>query len=487
MTQLTEDIGAQRTLRPRPPAAPAAVLTPSERAELGKAARVRVPRNSHAMADFPADRPDPVSLLEQQAVSRIPELVPTRYGRMLISPFSYFRGAALAMASDLARTPVSGLTVQACGDAHLSNFGLYGSPERRLTFDINDFDETAPAPWEWDVKRLAASLEVAARENGFNRKQRAAVVLAAATRYRETMRSFAEARNLEVWYAHADVAGLRAHAESQLTSRQRKAWDAGEAKARAADCFRDLRKLTRRVNGRPRIVSDPPLIVPIEELVGAEPDPAGLEPQLRALMARYLQTLQHDLRHLLEQYRFADMARKAVGVGSVGTRCWVVLMLGRDEADPLFLQVKEAQRSVLAPFAGASRFANEGQRVVVGQRLMQASSDIFLGWNRVDSGLDGKPHDFYVRQLRDWKFSFNIGTMIPEGMRLYGELCGWTLARAHARSGDRIAIAAYLGSSAEFDQAIAQFAVGYADQNERDHRALTEAVALGRITARSDL
>src|SRR5215469_6645702 len=480
MTQLTEDIGARRAL-PSRPGAPAAVLAPSERAELGKAARVRVPRNSHAAADFPADRPDPVSLLEQQAVTRVPELVPTRYGRMLISPFSYFRGAALPMASDLARTPVSGLTVQACGDAHLSNFGIFGSPERRLTFDINDFDETVPAPWEWDVKRLAASLEVAARENGFNRKQRAAVVLAATTRYRETMRSFAEARNLEVWYAHADVAELRAHAESQLTSRQRKAWDAGEANARAADCFRDLRKLTRTVNGRPRIISDPPLIVPIEELVGGQPDPAGLEPQLRALMARYLRTLQPDRRHLLEQYRFTDMARKVVGVGSVGTRCWVVLMLGRDGADPLFLQVKEAQRSVLAPFAGASKFANEGQRVV------QAPSDIFLGWNRVDSGLDGKPHDFYVRQLRDWKLSFNIGTMIPEGMRLYGELCGWTLARAHARSGDRIAIAAYLGSSAEFDQAIAQFAVGYADQNERDHRALGEAAASGRITARSDL
>jgi uncharacterized protein (DUF2252 family) len=487
MTQLTEDIGVRRAQGSRPPAAPAAVLTPSERAELGKAARVRVPRNSHAAADFPADRPDPVSLLEQQAVTRVPELVPTRYGRMLISPFSYFRGAALPMASDLARTPTSGLTVQACGDAHLSNFGVFGSPERRLVFDINDFDETVPAPWEWDVKRLAASLEVAARENGFNRKQRAAVVLAAASRYREAMRSFAESRNLEVWYAHVDVARLRAQFESHLTARQRKAWDKGEAKARAADSLRDLRKLTRTVNGRPRIISDPPLIVPIEELVSAQPDPAGLETQLRALMARYLRTLQPDRRHLLEQYRFTDMARKCVGVGSVGTRCWIVLMLGRDDSDPLFLQVKEAQRSALAPFAGASKFANEGQRVVVGQRLMQTASDVFLGWNRVDSGLDGKPHDFYVRQLRDWKFSLNTGTMIPEGMRLYGELCGWTLAHAHARSGDRIAIAAYLGSSAEFDQAIAQFAVSYADQNERDHRALAEAAASGRIIARSDL
>ena len=487
MTQLTEDIGVRRAQGSRPPAAPMAMLTPGERAELGKAARVRVPRDSHAMADFPADRPDPVSLLEQQAVSRVPELVPTRYGRMLISPFSYFRGAALPMASDLAKTPASGLTVQACGDAHLSNFGLFGSPERRLVFDINDFDETVPAPWEWDVKRLAASLEVAARDNGFTRKQRATIVLAAAARYREAMRSFAESRNLEVWYAHVDVAELRAQFESQLTRRQRKAWDAGEAKARAADSFRDLRKLTRTVDGRPRIISDPPLIVPIEELVAAEPDPAGLEPQLRALMARYLRTLQHDRRHLLEQYRFADMARKAVGVGSVGTRCWIVLMVGRDDADPLFMQMKEAQRSVLAPFAGASKFANEGQRVVVGQRLIQTASDIFLGWNRVDSGLDGKPHDFYVRQLRDWKFSLKVGTMIPEGMRLYGELCGWTLARAHARSGDRIAIAAYLGNSAEFDQAIAQFAVSYADQNERDHRSLAEAAASGRITARSDL
>jgi len=241
------------------------------------------------------------------------------------------------------------------------------------------------------------------------------------------------------------------------------------------------------VDGRPRIISDPPLIVSIEELAAAEPDPAGLEPQLRALMARYLRTLQHDRRHLLEQYRFADMARKAVGVGSVGTRCWIVLMVGRDDSDPLFMQMKEAQRSVLAPFAGASKFANEGQRVVVGQRLIQTASDIFLGWNRVDSGLDGKPHDFYVRQLRDWKFSLNVETMIPVGMRLYGELCGWTLARAHARSGDRIAIAAYLGNSTEFDQAIAQFAVSYADQNERDHRALAEAAASGRITARSDL
>jgi uncharacterized protein (DUF2252 family) len=284
-----------------------------------------------------------------------------------------------------------------------------------------------------------------------------------------------------------DVARLRAQFESHLTARQRKAWDKGEAKARAADSFRDLRKLTRTVNGRPRIISDPPLIVPIEELVDVQPDPAGLETQLRALMARYLRTLQPDRRHLLEQYRFTDMARKCVGVGSVGTRCWIVLMLGRDDSDPLFLQVKEAQRSALAPFAGASKFANEGQRVVVGQRLMQTASDIFLGWNRVDSGLDGKPHDFYVRQLRDWKFSLKTGTMIPEGMRLYGELCGWTLARAHARSGDRIAIAAYLGSSAEFDQAIAQFAVSYADQNERDHRALAEAAASGRITARSDL
>ena len=486
MTQTTGNAATRRARQPKT-ASEQPELSAAERAELGKAARARVPRESHALADFPADRPDPVSQLEQQGTSRVPELVPVRYGRMLLSPFSYFRGAALPMASDLARTPVTGLTVQACGDAHLSNFGIFGSPERRLMFDVNDFDETLPGPWEWDVKRLAASLEVAARENGFSRKDRQAVVLAAAGRYRETMRQFAGAGNLDVWYAHADVEQVRTQLAAQLTTRQRKAWDKGEAKARAADSTRDLRKLTRMVDGRLRIVSDPPLIVPFGELMAEQGDPTGIESQLIPLIAKYMRTLQTDRRHLIEQYRFTEMARKVVGVGSVGTRCWIILMLGRDDNDPLFLQVKEAQRSVLAPFAGTSKFANEGQRVVAGQRLMQATSDIFLGWVRVDAGLDGKQRDFYIRQLRDWKFSFNIGAMIPDGMRLYAELCGWTLARAHARSGDRIAIASYLGGSAVFDQAIAQFAASYADQNERDHRALADAAATGRITAESDL
>ena len=461
-------------------------LTAAQRAEQGKAARVPVPRDRHATFD-PVGRIDPVSLLERQAASRVPDLVPVRYGRMLVSPFTYFRGAALPMASDLARTPVSGLTVQACGDAHLSNFGIFGSPERRLVFDVNDFDETLPGPWEWDVKRLAASMEVAARENGFTRKQRRAVVLATVGRYREAMRSFAAVSNLEVFYASMDVSQARTQLKSQLTPRQRKALDKGEAKARTRDSMRDLKRLTRMVAGRPRIIADPPLIVPLEDMLPAEADPAGFETGLGALVTKYLHTLEPDRRFLLEQYEVADLARKVVGVGSVGTRCWIVLLLGRDHADPLFLQVKEAQQSVLSEFAGASRFGSEGQRVVAGQRLMQAAGDAFLGWNRVQTGLDGTPRHFYVRQLRDWKLSIDIGALAPEAMRAYGELCGWTLARAHARSGDRIAIAAYLGRSDVFDQAITEFASAYADQNERDHRALAEAAASGRITALRDV
>src|SRR6516162_3689555 len=474
-----------RTRRSAP--APAAQPATAERAALGKAARSTAPRDSQGMFDPPADRPDPVDLLEQQAASRVPELVPVRYGRMLVSPFTFFRGAALGMAHDLARTPTTGLAVQACGDAHLSNFGLFASPERRLVFDINDFDETLPGPWEWDVKRLAASLEIAGRDNAYARAERREIVTSGVARYRAAMREFAGMTNLDVWYAHAELDELQAQYQSMMNARQRKRLAEGAAKAMTHDSLQAFSKLTHLVDGKPRIVADPPLIVPMSDLLPEQADSAGVEQQLGDLLAKYRRTLATDRRYLLEQFEFVDIARKVVGVGSVGTRCWIVLMLGRDQADPLFLQVKEAQQSVLAPFAGASRFANEGQRVVVGQRLMQASSDIFLGWNRVDSGLDGKPHDFYVRQLRDWKFSLKVGTMIPEGMRLYGELCGWTLARAHARSGDRIAIAAYLGTSAEFDQAIAQFAVSYADQNERDHRALTEAAAVGRITARSDL
>jgi uncharacterized protein (DUF2252 family) len=437
--------------------------------------------------DPPPDRPDPIGLLEEQGKSRVPELVPVRYGRMMVSPFTYFRGAALPMASDLATTPVSGLAVQACGDAHLSNFGIFGSPERRLMFDVNDFDETLPGPWEWDVKRLAASLEVAARGNEFAAKQRREIVTAAVARYRQAMRSFAGMTNLEVWYAHVDMDQMRAQFDAQLQARQRKEVDKGLAKARTRDSMEEVAKLTRIVDGQPRIIADPPLLVPIDDLIPEQTDRTAVEEQFGSLIAKYRRTLETDRRFLLEQFRFADLARKVVGVGSVGTRCWIVLMLGRDDADPLFLQVKEAEASVLSRFIGASKYTNQGQRVVAGQRLMQASSDIFLGWQRIEAGLDGQQRDFYVRQLRDWKYSVDIETMVPRGMRMYGELCGWTLARAHARSGDRIAIAAYLGGSDVFDRAITQFAAAYADQNERDHKSLADAVASGRITAEPDL
>ncbi len=486
MAQVTDTAVAQPVPRSKA-ATPVARLTPADRAGIGKAARSVAPLESHEVFDPAKDRPDPVSLLQQQAASRMPDLVPVRYGRMLVSPFTYFRGAALPMARDLAGTPASGITAQVCGDAHLSNFGIFGSPERRLMFDINDFDETMPAPWEWDVKRLAASLEVAARQNGFARKERRAIILACVGKYRAAMRDFAQMTNLDVWYARMAVDEARAQLEAQLTKRQRKVWDAGEAKARAQDSMRALRKLTRPADGRPRIIADPPLITPLADLLPADVDVAGTEAQIRALITKYTRTLETDRRHLLEQYEMIDLARKVVGVGSVGTRCWIVLMLGRDDSDPLFLQVKEAERSVLSPAAGTSKFANEGQRVVAGQRLMQASSDIFLGWIRNPAGIDGRSHDFYVRQLRDWKFSLNIDAMVPPGMQLYGELCGWTLARAHARSGDRIAIAAYLGRSDAFDQAITRFAAVYADQNERDHAALSRAAASGQITATSGL
>jgi uncharacterized protein (DUF2252 family) len=461
-------------------------LTPTERAARGAEARAVVPREAHAMFDPGSGRPDPIALLTEQAASRVPELVPVRWGRMMVSPFTYYRGAALPMASDLATTPVTGLAVQACGDAHLSNFGIFGSAEHRLVFDVNDFDETTPGPWEWDVKRLAASMEVAARSNGFTGKERRKIVTATVASYRQAMRTFAGMTNLDVWYAHADVDRLQAQFRSQLKARQRKVVDKGVAKARTRDSMEQLSKLTVMKDGQPRIISNPPLLVPIDELVPDRMERSAFESQINDILGKYRRTLETDRRHLLDEYEFTDLARKVVGVGSVGTRCWIALMLGRDHADPLFLQVKEAEESVLSRYVGASKFTNQGQRVVAGQRLMQASSDIFLGWQRTD-GLDEQQRDFYVRQLRDWKFSVDTETMVPRGMRLYGDLCGWTLARAHARSGDRIAIAAYLGGSDKFDQAITQFAGAYADQNERDHQAVIDAVASGRITAERGL
>jgi uncharacterized protein (DUF2252 family) len=462
-------------------------LSPAERSERGRSARVQVPRESHAMFERPPDRPDPLSLLSAQATTRLPDLVPVRWGRMAASPFAYYRGAALPMASDLATTPVTGLAVQACGDAHLSNFGIFGSPERALVFDVNDFDETLPGPWEWDVKRLAASMEIAARDNGFSGKDRRQIVTTAVAKYRQAMRDFAHMTNLDVWYARADVERLQSEFQSQLDKRQRKVLGKGLAKARTRDSMQEVAKLCDMTGGRPRIISDPPLIVPIDDYLPRQVDRKAFIAQITDLISKYGRTLETDRRHLLDEFEFADMARKVVGVGSVGTRCWIVLMFGRDEADPLFLQVKEAEESVLSHFVGASKYPNQGQRVVAGQRLMQASSDIFLGWQRNEAGLDGRQRDFYLRQLRDWKFSIDIQAMIPRGMQIYGQLCGWTLARAHARSGDRIAIAGYLGGSDVFDEAVTQFAATYADQNERDYQSLVNAIAAGRIEAQPDI
>jgi uncharacterized protein (DUF2252 family) len=461
-------------------------LTVQERAALGKAARAEVPRSSHARFEPAADRPDPVDLLEGQARTRVPELVPIRYGRMLVSPFTFYRGAAKIMAADLAGTPNSGLRVQCCGDAHLSNFGLFASPERRLVFDINDFDETLPGPWEWDVKRLATSMLIGARDNGFAPRQQEQVVLQTVQRYREAMREFAAMGTLDVWYAHLDTETVMAKYASQFQRRVVKRTEKTLAKARTRDSMSALAKLCERIDGRQQIVDQSPLIVPLRHLVAGRSEEEIFE-ELHELLRQYRDTLQPDRRVLLEQFRLADFARKVVGVGSVGTRAWIGLMFGRDDSEPLFLQMKEAEASVLEEYLGASEFSNHGQRVVNGQRLMQATSDIFLGWVHQPKGLDGKARDFYGRQLKDWKGSAEIEQMVPEGMGVYGELCGWTLARAHARSGDRIAIASYLGSGTTFDRAILEFSSAYADQNERDYKRLTDAAASGRIDARTGL
>lgn len=456
---------------------------PEERAARGRAARADAPRSSHAEYQPSAKRPDPVDTIEAQSAARVPELVPIRYGRMLESPFRFYRGAAAIMAGDLADTPRSGITAQLCGDAHLLNFRLLASPERQLVFDINDFDETLPGPWEWDVKRLAASLVVAGRENGYTKAERARVVRATVRSYRERMRGFAGMGNLAVWYTHAGMDTLQALAEQRLGARGRRRTRRAMAKARGRDSLQAFEKLTRVVDGQRRITPDPPLVIPLQDLL-PDMERDSLEALLRELVERYSRSLQSDRRHLLGQYRLVDMARKVVGVGSVGTRCWIMLLLGRDDEDPLLLQAKEADRSVLAPYAEPSAYDNQGERVVSGQRLMQAASDSFLGWERV-TGIDGRRRDFYIRQLWDWKGIAEPQTMLPEGMTAFGELCGATLARAHARSGDRIAIAAYLGGGDAFDRALTVFAERYADQNERDHQALADAVRTGRVSARS--
>jgi uncharacterized protein (DUF2252 family) len=461
-------------------------LTPEERAARGKAARNEVPRSSHGHWEPAVNRPDPVELLEEQAVTRVPELVPIRYGRMLVSPFTFYRGAALIMAADLATTPRSGLHVQVCGDAHLSNFGVFASPERQLVFDINDFDETLPGPWEWDVKRLAASFEIAGRDRGFTPADRRAIVLTMAEAYRTRMKQAAGMRNLDIWYAHIEVEALFEQLRNMATKKQRAKTRANLAKARTRDSMQAFAKLTHEVDGERQIIADPPLIIPIEDLlpVGRERD--EIEGEVRGIIMSYRRTLESDRRHLMEDFHYRHMARKVVGVGSVGTRAWILLMLGRDDQDPLFLQAKEAQESVLERFVGKSQYANSGQRVVAGQRLMQAASDIFLGWDRL-TGIDGQTRDFYIRQLRDWKGSADVDTMSSSVMTLYARICAATLARAHARSGDRIAIASYLGNSDVFDRAIADFSSAYADQNERDYQTLAQAVDSGRVVAQTGL
>ncbi len=460
-------------------------LTVAERLARGKAARAEVPRSSHAGFSPSAARPDPVALLESQAVTRVPELVPIRYGRMLVSPFTFYRGAALIMASDLANTPRSGLMTQLCGDAHLMNFGVFGSPDRRLVFDMNDFDETLPGPWEWDVKRLAASFAIAGRDNGYTVKDRKKVVLSVADGYRTAMREFAGMTNMDVWYSRFDTATLLEEMKTQLDARALKRSQAAITKARTRDSMQALDKLTHVVDGERRILSDPPLIQPVEEF-GGESERDMLMDWLRAAVRRYRSTLQSDRRHLLEEFHIVHAARKVVGVGSVGTRAWILLMEGRDDVDPLFLQAKEAQPSVLEDFLGRSRQSSNGERVVHGQHLMAAASDIFLGWLTFE-GIDGESRDFYVRQLRDWKGSAVIESQTPPTMAYYGRICGATLARAHARSGDRIAIASYLGANDVFDRALAEFSEAYADQNERDYDALVEAEKSGRITAQRGL
>jgi uncharacterized protein (DUF2252 family) len=467
-------------------------LSVDERRASGKEARNRTPPESHAGWAPAGDRPDPVALLQEQDATREPDLVPVRHGRMLVSPFTFYRGAAKIMAADLDGTPTAGLNVQLCGDAHLSNFGVFASPERRLLFDLNDFDETLPGPFEYDVKRMAASFTIAARNNGLAKADTKAATLASVAAYREAMASFAQMGTLGIWYAHLAedelMQGVRsAAAEASKTKKERKAAKRAEKtaektrqKAHTRDSLQALSKLAERVDGQYRIVSQPPIVVPMRDLhttYGLSPDQVeqGLREQFRA----YRATLRDDQRQLLERFRFVDLARKVVGVGSVGTRAFIVLLQGRDQGDPLFLQVKEATRSVLEDHLPKSRYRQHGERVVQGQRMMQAASDIFLGWTK---GLDVTRH-FYWRQLRDMKGSAEVEAMTPLGLGFYAGVCGWTLARAHARSGDPVAIAEYLGDSDQFDRSITDFAKRYADQNERDYQAFAEAIRSGRLQA----
>jgi uncharacterized protein (DUF2252 family) len=453
-----------------------------------------------------ADRPDPVALLEAQNLTREPDLVPVRHGRMMVSPFTFYRGAAKIMAADLKDTPVAGLDAQLCGDAHLSNFGLFASPERRLLFDLNDFDETLPGPFEYDVKRMAASFTIAARNNGFSKADARAATQASVTAYREAMADFAQMPTMDIWYAHLDEDELMASIRSTVadTRKEAKAARKGKkekeqaklakvaekraeksaAKAHTRDSLQALSKLCEVADGQYRIVSAPPVIVPARDLAatyGLSPD--EVVPVIHEQFRAYRATLQDDRRHLLERFEIVDAARKVVGVGSVGTRAFIVLLQGRDAQDPLFLQIKEATASVLEEHLGQSRYEQHGERVVQGQRMMQATSDIYLGWTK---GVDVNRH-FYWRQLRDMKGSVLVELMTPLGLTFYARTCGWTLARAHARSGDPVAIAAYLGGSDAFDRSITEFCQRYADQNERDYQEFVTAVRSGRLQAVEDV
>lgn len=457
--------------------------SPEERAAAGRRARERVPRSRHGEWQPSSRRADPLEILALQATTRVPDLVAIRYGRMAASEFAFFRGAAAVMAADLADGERSGLRVQLCGDAHLSNFGGFASPERDMVFDVNDFDETIPGPFEWDLKRLAASLEIAGRRREFDETLRRSLVARAVRAYRTAIREFAGMRNLEIWYAKLDSAVLAARWGSQASRKVMERLQRRVTKAQSKDHLAAVARLTVRVDGRLRFVDDPPLMVPAEDVFTDMYSSKNLSNLLTGL-SDYRRSLSGDRRCLLEKYEFVDLARKVVGVGSVGTRCWVALFVGRDQGDPLVLQVKQAEPAVGEPFLSKSRFANQGHRVVEGQRLMQSASDIFLGWDRVE-GEDGVTRDFYMRQLWDWKVSAVVDEMLPEGLGLYSEMCGWTLARAHARSGDAIGIGSYLGAGDRFDNAMCDFASSYADQNERDFEILTCAIADGRVEATS--
>ncbi|MCU0270143.1 MAG: DUF2252 domain-containing protein [Acidimicrobiales bacterium] len=453
----------------------------AERTARGVGLRVDVPLGLHANWSEASGRTDPVDLLERQAEQRIPELIPIRHGRMLQSPFAFFRGGAAIMAADLAGTPVSGLRAQLCGDAHLLNFGIFDTPERSLVFGLNDFDETLPGPFEWDVKRLAASMEIAGRDLGFDVAQREEAVRATVRSYRESMAGFAEMRNLDVWYAFLPASELRDRLAATGGRAAGKEVAKRVTKALQRDHLHAFERYVRTTGTKTSFLADPPVLVPADELLDDRQRERYVE-VVREFLRQYRDSLRPDRRMLLESYRFVEMARKVVGVGSVGTRAWVVLLIGRDASDPLLLQLKEAQPSVLAPYAGPTQYDSEGHRVVEGQRLMQTAPDHLLGWYRLVAW-DGVQRDFYVRQLWDGKASIDVTKLSAKGLRAYGVSCGWTLARAHARSGDRLAMAAYLGDGALFDDALVAFAAAYADTNERDHARLRAAVDAGRVEA----